>query len=147
MRYRSCGRPLPRRHPYYARAAHRGPAAVVPKHRCYNAEIDPGKQRQAFEKIGDSPRIRKGKEQMGHGDYSATKAATNGRRSLWVCALIGGAVMAAIAFFRYSQDRIFAVLASNRRFVTAMAAGSVTGSLPAGCCWAPSPSSCWWCCC
>lgn len=33
---------------------------------------------------------------MGRSDYSATKAATDGRRSLWVCALIGVAVMAAV---------------------------------------------------
>jgi uncharacterized membrane protein YfcA len=34
-----------------------------------------------------------------------------------------------VAFFRYSQDRAFAVLADNRRFVVAMAAGSVIGSV------------------
>lgn len=37
-----------------------------------------------------------------------------------------------VAFFRYSRDQAFAVLASNRRFVTAMAAGSVTGSVAGG---------------
>lgn len=37
-----------------------------------------------------------------------------------------------VAFFRYSRDQAFAVLASNRRFVTAMAAGSVTGSVTGG---------------
>ncbi|QIK68472.1 sulfite exporter TauE/SafE family protein [Nocardioides sp. HDW12B] len=37
-----------------------------------------------------------------------------------------------VAFFRYSRDQAFAVLSSNRRFVTAMAAGSVTGSVAGG---------------
>lgn len=34
-----------------------------------------------------------------------------------------------VAFFRYSRDQAFVVLASNRGFVVAMAAGSVTGSV------------------
>lgn len=37
-----------------------------------------------------------------------------------------------VAFFRYSQDQAFAVLAGNKRFVAAMAAGSVTGSVAGG---------------
>ena len=37
-----------------------------------------------------------------------------------------------VAFFRYSRDQAFAVLASNRRFVAAMAAGSVTGPVAGG---------------
>lgn len=37
-----------------------------------------------------------------------------------------------VAFLRYSRDQAFAVLASNMRFVTAMAAGSVTGSVAGG---------------
>ena len=37
-----------------------------------------------------------------------------------------------VAFFRYSRDRAFVVLASNKRFVAAMAAGSVTGSVVGG---------------
>ena len=37
-----------------------------------------------------------------------------------------------VAFLRYSRDRAFAVLAENRRFVVAMAVGSVTGSLLGG---------------
>lgn len=37
-----------------------------------------------------------------------------------------------VAFFRYSRDQAFAVLASNKRFVAAMAAGSVTGSVVGG---------------
>ncbi len=37
-----------------------------------------------------------------------------------------------VAFSRYSRDQAFAVLAFNRRFVAAMAAGSVTGSVAGG---------------
>ena len=37
-----------------------------------------------------------------------------------------------VAFFRYSRDQAFAVLADNRRFVVAMAAGSLTGSVIGG---------------
>ena len=37
-----------------------------------------------------------------------------------------------VAFFRYSRDQAFTVLAANRRFVMAMAAGSVTGSIAGG---------------
>lgn len=37
-----------------------------------------------------------------------------------------------VAFFRYSRDQAFAVLAANRGFVVAMAAGSVTGSIVGG---------------
>ena len=37
-----------------------------------------------------------------------------------------------VAFFRYSRDQAFAVLADNRGFVLAMAAGSVTGSVAGG---------------
>jgi uncharacterized membrane protein YfcA len=37
-----------------------------------------------------------------------------------------------VAFFRYSRDQAFAVLAANKRFVAAMAAGSVTGSMAGG---------------
>lgn len=37
-----------------------------------------------------------------------------------------------VAFFRYSRDQAFAVLTSNRRFVAAMAAGSVAGSVAGG---------------
>lgn len=37
-----------------------------------------------------------------------------------------------VAFFRYSRDQAFAVLADNRRFVLAMAAGSVAGSVAGG---------------
>lgn len=37
-----------------------------------------------------------------------------------------------VAFFRYSRDQAFVVLASNRRFVAAMAAGSVTDSVIGG---------------
>jgi uncharacterized membrane protein YfcA len=37
-----------------------------------------------------------------------------------------------VAFFRYSRDQAFVVLASNKRFVAAMAAGSVTGSVTGG---------------
>ncbi len=40
---------------------------------------------------------------MGRGDYSTTKAATVGRRSLWVCALIGVAVMAAVDVIVFHQ--------------------------------------------
>ena len=34
-----------------------------------------------------------------------------------------------VAFFRYSRDQAFAVLAQNKRFVVAMATGSVAGSI------------------
>ena len=37
-----------------------------------------------------------------------------------------------VAFFRYSRDQAFAVLARNKRFVVAMAAGSVAGSVVGG---------------
>lgn len=37
-----------------------------------------------------------------------------------------------VAFFRYSRDQAFAVLGENRRFVVAMAAGSVTGAVVGG---------------
>jgi uncharacterized membrane protein YfcA len=37
-----------------------------------------------------------------------------------------------VAFFRYSRDQAFAVLAENKRFVVAMAAGSVAGGLLLG---------------
>lgn len=37
-----------------------------------------------------------------------------------------------VAFFRYSRDQAFAVLGQNRRFVVAMAAGSVTGAVVGG---------------
>lgn len=37
-----------------------------------------------------------------------------------------------VAFFRYSRDQAFAVLALDRRFVAAVAAGSVTGSVAGG---------------
>ncbi|MFC7725483.1 sulfite exporter TauE/SafE family protein [Nocardioides sp. GCM10028917] len=37
-----------------------------------------------------------------------------------------------VAFFRYSRDQAFAVLAQNRRFVVAMAAGSLVGSVVGG---------------
>jgi uncharacterized membrane protein YfcA len=37
-----------------------------------------------------------------------------------------------VAFFRYSRDQAFAVLAANRAFVVAMAAGSVAGSVAGG---------------
>lgn len=37
-----------------------------------------------------------------------------------------------VAFFRYSRDQAFAVLADNRGFVVAMAAGSVAGSVAGG---------------
>jgi len=37
-----------------------------------------------------------------------------------------------VAFFRYSRDQAFAVLAANRSFVVALAAGSVTGSVIGG---------------
>ena len=37
-----------------------------------------------------------------------------------------------VAFFRYSRDQAFAVLGQNRRFVLAMAAGSVAGSVAGG---------------
>lgn len=37
-----------------------------------------------------------------------------------------------VAFFRYSRAQAFTVLGANRRFVTAMAAGSVAGSLVGG---------------
>lgn len=37
-----------------------------------------------------------------------------------------------VAFFRYSRDQAFAVLTSSKRFVAAMAAGSVTGSVAGG---------------
>ncbi|WP_460866352.1 TSUP family transporter [Nocardioides pakistanensis] len=37
-----------------------------------------------------------------------------------------------VAFFRYSRDQAFTVLASHKRFVAAMAAGSVTGSVAGG---------------
>lgn len=37
-----------------------------------------------------------------------------------------------VAFFRYSRDQAFAVLGQNRRFVVAMGAGSVAGSVTGG---------------
>lgn len=37
-----------------------------------------------------------------------------------------------VAFLRYSRDQAFAVIARNRRFVLAMAAGSVAGSIAGG---------------
>jgi uncharacterized membrane protein YfcA len=37
-----------------------------------------------------------------------------------------------VAFFRYSRDQAFAVLAANKRFVVAMAAGFVAGSVAGG---------------
>ena len=37
-----------------------------------------------------------------------------------------------VAFFRYSRDQAFAVLAENKQFVVAMAAGSVAGSVVGG---------------
>ena len=37
-----------------------------------------------------------------------------------------------VAFFRYSRDQAFGVLAENKRFVVAMATGSVTGALVGG---------------
>lgn len=37
-----------------------------------------------------------------------------------------------VAFFRYSRDQAFAVLRGNKRFVVAMGAGSVTGSIVGG---------------
>ena len=37
-----------------------------------------------------------------------------------------------VAFFRYSRDQAFAVLSENKRFVVAMAAGSVAGSVVGG---------------
>ena len=37
-----------------------------------------------------------------------------------------------VAFFRYSRDQAFAVLAENKRFVVAMAAGSIAGSVAGG---------------
>ena len=37
-----------------------------------------------------------------------------------------------VAFFRYSRDQAFAVLGQNRRFVVAMAAGSVAGAVVGG---------------
>ncbi|MEO7844425.1 MAG: sulfite exporter TauE/SafE family protein [Nocardioides sp.] len=37
-----------------------------------------------------------------------------------------------VAFFRYSRDQAFAVLTSNKQFVLAMGAGSVTGSIAGG---------------
>ena len=37
-----------------------------------------------------------------------------------------------VAFFRYSRDQAFAVLAENKRFVVAMAGGSVAGSVAGG---------------
>ncbi len=37
-----------------------------------------------------------------------------------------------VAFFRYSRDQAFSVLAENKRFVVAMATGSVTGALLGG---------------
>ena len=37
-----------------------------------------------------------------------------------------------VAFFRYSRDQAFAVLVQNRRFVAAMAVGSVVGSVAGG---------------
>jgi uncharacterized membrane protein YfcA len=37
-----------------------------------------------------------------------------------------------VAFFRYSRDQAFAVLGENRRFVIAMAAGSVAGAVVGG---------------
>jgi uncharacterized membrane protein YfcA len=37
-----------------------------------------------------------------------------------------------VAFFRYSRDQAFAVLAQNKRFVIAMATGSVAGSIAGG---------------
>jgi uncharacterized protein len=37
-----------------------------------------------------------------------------------------------VAFFRYSRDQAFAVLASNKQFVAAMAVGSVTGAVAGG---------------
>ena len=37
-----------------------------------------------------------------------------------------------VAFFRYSRDQAFAVLAENMPFVVAMAAGSVAGSVAGG---------------
>ena len=37
-----------------------------------------------------------------------------------------------VAFFRYSRDQAFGVLAENKRFVVAMATGSVTGALLGG---------------
>jgi uncharacterized membrane protein YfcA len=37
-----------------------------------------------------------------------------------------------VAFFRYSRDQAFAVLSQNKRFVVAMATGSIAGSIAGG---------------
>lgn len=37
-----------------------------------------------------------------------------------------------VAFFRYSRDQAFAVLSQNKRYVVAMAAGSIAGSIAGG---------------
>jgi hypothetical protein len=37
-----------------------------------------------------------------------------------------------VALFRYSRGQAFAVLAENKRFVVAMAAGSIAGSVAGG---------------